>query len=272
MFKLGSRIFLDVEKEDAIVQLTSQGDEYYHSHNFYEIFYITSGTIKHSLNNITDELTMGDLLFLTPSDIHCFLREPGNQCIHRDIALTVPLYKKITDFFKYDPIISVHSEKLKIDVNTLNKLETMLQTISQTAPADDPALYFAMAELFNIHRNSLGGGTKHHNKAPQWLIDLKTKLELPEYFCAAPAAIFAELSFYSKEYICRTFRKTTGKTLTAYMNQKKLSLASVLIQNTNKSIETICYECGYNNMSYFYRVFKKTFGSTPHDFRKISKK
>ena len=273
MFKLRNKIFPDVEKEDAIVQLTSQGDKYYHSHDFYEIFYITSGTIKHNLNNITDELAMGDLLFLSPSDTHCFLREQDNQCTHRDIALTVPLYKKITNFFKYDPIISDRDAKPKIDINTLNKLETMLQMISQTDPADDPALFFAIAELFNIHRNSLsGGGTKHNNKAPQWLIDLKTKLELPEYFCAAPAAIFADLSFYSKEYICRTFRKATGKTLTAYMNQKRLSLASVLIQNTNKSIETICYECGYNNMSYFYRVFKKTFGRTPHDFRKILKK
>lgn len=69
-------------------------------------------------------------------------------------------------------------------------------------------------------------------------------------FLSRSVGDFAELN-YSKEYVSRTFRKVTGKTLTDYMNQRKLSLASVLIQNTDKSIDRICFECGYNNVSYF---------------------
>jgi len=60
MHNLSTEIFSDINKENAIVQITNKGDRYYHSHNFYELFYITNGTIKHSLNSETDELSMGD--------------------------------------------------------------------------------------------------------------------------------------------------------------------------------------------------------------------
>ena len=100
MYNLSTEIFSNINKESALVQITNKGDRYYHSHNFYELFYITNGTIKHSLNSETDELSMGDVVFLRPGDIHCFLREPDNACAHRDLALTVPLYEKAVAFFK----------------------------------------------------------------------------------------------------------------------------------------------------------------------------
>lgn len=95
MYNLGAGTFPDVNKENALVQITNKGDRYYHSHNFYELFYITNGTIKHSLNNEIDELSTGDVIFLRPGDIHCFLREPDNACAHRDLAITVPLCQTI---------------------------------------------------------------------------------------------------------------------------------------------------------------------------------
>ena len=253
MHNLSTEIFSDINKENAIVQITNKGDRYYHSHNFYELFYITNGTIKHSLNSETDELSMGDVVFLRPGDIHCFLREPDNACAHRDLALTVPFYAKV-----------------KIDIETLNKLETELQKIGNADAEKNPSFYFALAELFKAKRNADLQG-KQRDSAPEWILGLIAKLEMPEFFCLAPSEIFAELN-YSKEYVSRTFRKVTGKTLTDYMNQRKLSLASVLIQNTDKSIERICFECGYNNVSYFYRTFRQTFGKTPHELRKITSK
>ena len=271
MYSLNNNIFPDLNKEDTIVQLTDRGDRYYHTHDFYEIFYITNGNIKHSLNSETDELSMGDVVFLRPGDIHCFLREPDNACAHRDLALTVPLYEKAVEFFKYNPL-SDHTTyaKVKIDIETLNKLETELQTIGNVDAEKNPSFYFALAELFKAKRNADLQG-KRRNSAPEWILGLIAKLEMPEFFCLAPSEIFAELN-YSKEYVSRTFRKVTGKTLTDYMNQRKLSLASVLIQNTDKSIDRICFECGYNNVSYFYRTFKQTFGKTPHELRKITSK
>lgn len=269
MDTLSGNILLDTGKEDAIVQLTDEGDRYYHSHDFYEIFYITSGKILHSLNSRTETLTLGDVRFLRPGDVHCFLREPSDECIHRDFIISVSLYEKIASFFKYDPFGAFHSQpSAKLDMNAVVMLETSLKHSGKLRSAEDPAFYFAVAELFRAHYEYERKAEKKI-KAPEWITGLINKLERPEYFCLDVKDIFAEYN-YSKEYVSRTFRKITGKTLTDYINRKKLSLASVLIQNTNKSIETICYECGFNNVSYFYRTFKETFGSTPHELRKIA--
>ena len=269
MYSLNSNIFPDINKEDAIVQLTDRGDRYYHSHDFYEIFYVTSGSIRHSLNNETENLTIGDMRFLHPGDIHCFLREKTDVCTHRDIAITVSLYEKISKFFCYSPSSGFSSPiKAKLDLRLVNELETSLQKINEHKPHKSPEFYFAVAELFKAF--FFVENTHESNKnAPEWIINLISRLERPEEFCRDVNEIFSEYN-YSKEYICRTFKKTTGKTLTEYLNQKKLSLASILIQNTNESIESICYKCGYNNITYFYRTFKATFNKTPHEFRKIN--
>ena len=42
MHNLSTEIFSDINKENALVQITNKGDRYYHSHNFYELFYITN--------------------------------------------------------------------------------------------------------------------------------------------------------------------------------------------------------------------------------------
>ena len=269
MYSLNSNIFPDINKEDAIVQLTDRGDRYYHSHDFYEIFYVTSGSIRHSLNNEIENLTIGDMRFLRPGDIHCFLREKTDACTHRDIAITVPLYEKISKFFCYSPSSGFSSPiKAKLDLKLINELETSLQKINNRKPNESPVFYFAVAELFKAFF-SVENAHESNKNAPEWIINLISRLERPEEFCRDVNEIFSEYN-YSKEYICRTFKKTTGKTLTEYLNQKKLSLASILIQNTNESIESICYKCGYNNISYFYRTFKATFNKTPHEFRKIN--
>lgn len=270
MYNLDNNIFPDLNKENAIVQLTNSGDRYYHSHDFYEIFYITSGSVRHSLNNLSETLSIGDVRFLRPGDIHCFLREPGDVCTHRDIAITVPLYEKIANFFCFTPatVGLGNPLKTKLDLKLVNELETSLQKMNDRKPNESPAFYFAVAEIFKAFYAEENTHAENKN-APEWIINLISRLERPEDFCRDVNEIFSDYN-YSKEYICRTFKKTTGITLTEYLNQKKLSLASILIQNTNESIESICYKCGYNNVSYFYRAFKTTFNKTPHEFRKIN--
>lgn len=62
-------------------------------------------------------------------------------------------------------------------------------------------------------------------------------------------------------------KKHTKKTYTQIINEFRISHASKLLMNTDLSIAEICFECGYNNISYFNRKFKSVMGKTPSDFR-----
>jgi len=70
-----------------------------------------------------------------------------------------------------------------------------------------------------------------------------------------------EVAFY------KFIRKHTKKTFTQILNEVRLSIATKMLISSDKTISQICFECGYNNISYFNRRFKALMGKTPQDFR-----
>ena len=64
-------------------------------------------------------------------------------------------------------------------------------------------------------------------------------------------------------------KRHTDKTLTQMVNEFRINHASKLLMTTDKSVAETCFECGYNNISYFNRKFKEIMHETPGDFRKI---
>jgi len=76
----------------------------------------------------------------------------------------------------------------------------------------------------------------------------------------------ASLSSLGKEAFCRYFKKATGNTFVAFLNQYRISQAKRLLLVGNNVGET-CYECGFESLSYFNRIFKKVTGENPSDFK-----
>lgn len=74
----------------------------------------------------------------------------------------------------------------------------------------------------------------------------------------------------SKQYVSALFKKETGKTLTDYINERKLLLARQLLQNGEMSLAEIAMHIGYDNYGYFSRLFKRSFGISPVNMRKQS--
>ncbi|MFK7903983.1 MAG: AraC family transcriptional regulator [Chitinophagales bacterium] len=90
------------------------------------------------------------------------------------------------------------------------------------------------------------------------LINLKNDLSVKQ---AAAEINLTEAAFF------KFIRKHTKKTFTQIVNEIRINHASKLLISTEKPITEICYECGYNNISYFNRKFKAVLGKTPRDFK-----
>lgn len=82
----------------------------------------------------------------------------------------------------------------------------------------------------------------------------------------------AELANMSEGAFSRFFSQHTGRSFTDYLIDIRIGMVTRLLVDTNKTIAEICYECGYNNMSNFNRIFKKKKGRTPHEFREMYSK
>ena len=65
----------------------------------------------------------------------------------------------------------------------------------------------------------------------------------------------------------RFMKKRTGKSYIEYLNDLRLGIASRHLVDSSKTISEISYECGFNNLSNFNRIFKKKKGFTPKGFR-----
>jgi len=78
----------------------------------------------------------------------------------------------------------------------------------------------------------------------------------------------ADKHFVSKEHLARTFKKETGLSVQAYIMAKKIDLAKrLLTRHANMAVASIALMCGYADIHYFYRVFRKVTGATPIQYR-----
>lgn len=77
----------------------------------------------------------------------------------------------------------------------------------------------------------------------------------------------AHLIGYEKHYFCNKFKSLTGISYINYVNNLRIQYACELFAN-GCSVSVACEQCGFNNLSYFIKLFKKTTGVTPKAFIK----
>ncbi|SDD03948.1 Helix-turn-helix domain-containing protein [Paenibacillus sp. UNCCL117] len=80
-------------------------------------------------------------------------------------------------------------------------------------------------------------------------------------------ASLAEAVAMSPAYLGRLFKKLTAKSIPDYILEVRIDKAKELLATTNASINDIAEQVGFANSPYFFKVFKKTNGVTPNDYR-----
>ncbi len=82
----------------------------------------------------------------------------------------------------------------------------------------------------------------------------------------------AELANMSEGAFSRFFTQHTGKNFTEYLIDIRIGQVTRMLVDTHKTVAEICYECGYNNISNFNRIFRRKKGCTPREFREMYRK
>ena len=80
---------------------------------------------------------------------------------------------------------------------------------------------------------------------------------------------FADKVFLSPNYFGDLIKKETGKTAQEYIQNKLIAYAKELIAGTQKNINQIAYELGFQYSQHFNRVFKRNVGYTPNEYRRL---
>lgn len=88
-----------------------------------------------------------------------------------------------------------------------------------------------------------------------------------------PIAIadLADVLHLNPQYVMRIFKKEVGCPIIQYITAKRIALAIRYLEETSISVADVAILCGFDNYSYFIRIFKRFTNETPVSYRKILK-
>ncbi len=246
-----------------------------HCHDFYEIFVTISGLVTHEVNGIVQKLPEGSMVFIRPNDQHGFLYETpeSKKTEYINFAFTRETAQLLFDYLSD----SCPAEQLLLcdmpPTTSLTKLQkerlrSQISELSIVNWENREALKLRMRAIlvdvfvqffFQIPK-------KTDNEVPNWLSKLLLEMESPDNF-AGGIERMVSLSEKSREHLSRSIKKYCGFTAAEYINELRINYASNLLLHTNSGILEICYSCGFQSQSYFYKVFKNQCGVSPKEFR-----
>jgi AraC family cel operon transcriptional repressor len=250
----------------------NDSDHYYHDHNFFEVFYVVDGTIVHNCNGIQETLEAGDARLLRPCDKHGFIRENGEPCAHRDIIISEQLFKKSCAFIDstlFDKIngnekpLTAKLQKAKIVEFEKEFSQMFFASADQSICNKEAMANILSVALLNVFLQAL---QPHLNGLPVWLNNILPSFSTPISMREGLDFILKDLS-YDKSYVCRTFKKYMGCTMTEYLRNQRVDYASSLLLTTDKTIPQICEEIGFDSIPYFTTSFKQRYSLSPKQFK-----
>ena len=97
----------------------------------------------------------------------------------------------------------------------------------------------------------------------------KIRTDYAEHISIDDLAIMCNISKY---HFCRIFKEVTSRSAVQYQNEYRLQIADILLKTTKKSISEISSICGFDDLCYFSRCYKKCYGVSPQANRAILSK
>lgn len=99
-------------------------------------------------------------------------------------------------------------------------------------------------------------------------IDVVCRLLAERYSEPIEQAEAAAAVHLSPSAFSRFFKRMTGRTFVAYLHELRIADACRRLADEERAITEVCFDCGFENVSNFNRVFRKLRGVSPRDYRK----
>lgn len=245
----------------------------FHDHDFYEIFLIAKGQIKHFINGKMDILDEGALVFIRPQDCHRYYDIQNKDCTYVNFKFYKDLFDSLITFLsledlKVNLLTSETPPTVYLSLYEKDKLIKKFNKINYI-PADNlelqkinlrSLLTELIIDFINTKREALS------QELPEWFVTLCSKIKKDGQFVESITSL-AEISGKSPEHISRCFKKYLNTTPTGYITDIKLNYAANLLSNTDMKIIDICMECGFFSLSHFYKIFKNKYGISVSQYR-----
>ena len=249
-----------------------------HSHDYVEMVYMCSGETVHRVNGQEIRLRQGELLMLGQN-----ARQSIAPAGEHDVAVNIIVRP---EFFSGTlPFLGEEETPLRRFIISCltgeNEAGYLLFHVAELLPVQnliENLLYTLMEETPNkrgIHQLTMGllfSQLLNHTEALQFEsaeenIILSVLRYVEENYKDGSLTEAAAMLHYELTSLSRLIRQKTGKNYTELLQEKRLSQAAWLLRNTDRRVNEIAVSVGYENISYFHRLFAARFGCSPKKYR-----
>ncbi|MFA5327314.1 MAG: AraC family transcriptional regulator [Prolixibacteraceae bacterium] len=253
----------------------------WHFHSEFEIVYVLKSSGKRFVADSVEPFRDGDITLLGSNLPHFWKSEKTDQDnvpvhvnaivvqFHKDFFReeinSYPEFHRISELLKRAlrgiHFLSPDSEKLGrmlkrlLKLNGLERMLYFIKLMDAMASIDNFRILASKAYQLDEHRelNSRLDKIMH-------FINTNYQRKITQQEIASKIGM-------NTTAFCRYFKEKTGKGFIYFVNEMRIGYACKILIENKLSISQICFECGFNNLSNFNRVFKRQTGYTPGEYQ-----
>lgn len=247
-----------------------------HFYNNWELSYVLTGSGTRTIGEHTEPFRSGEIILIPPNIPHVWRFTPddtdadgyiANISVYFDtpalesLGILIPELSGVMGRIEQlDHAVSYTGEKL-------NAIQQLMFSMRGKTPVDRvPLMMELLIEISDV-ADSIYAGKR------SCLTRTERRLEAVRVYCACNYSrqiTLDEISRHvgmNKSAFCTFMRNNTDSSFSEYLNDIRLEKARTMLFNTDHSISGIAVDCGFQNVTYFNRLFKKRFNLTPKEIR-----
>lgn len=277
--------------ETMHIQMSDEFPDYIgipHKHEYIEIVYVISGNAIHEIDGNIYKVKRGDLFIINMNTPHMFKYEENSKqpFVAYDLMFTPEFFD--SSISGYHPLDALHNSFMFHAL--FNERKEFPPFFSITGNE-----YISFGELFNkiykeyteckkgyreiirayllqliitIFRMEDASAKQAGTPCNKQIVDFIINYIDENYNSKISINRLAKTVYLNPDYLGRIFRDSTGTTITNYIQKVRIKHVCSLLSSTQNSIIDIAHSCGFDDMKFFYSVFKKHMDLLPGEYRK----
>ena len=254
-----------------------------HNHDFSEMVLVTGGKGVQNINGVDFELQQGDLFLHDAQNTHFFQKSTDFSLLNllfdrRTLALPWSRFQRCKGynlFFMVEPRLRTSKNfcnHLHLTLQQQKTLENMLLSLKMMLENITPEKeLLALAKLIEIII-FVSELNENPSNSDDMLPKIGESVALLEKHFVRDFTLeeLAERACMSIRNFTRCFKRSTGMSPIAFLQNVRLRHAADLLKNSNSRISEIAYQCGFNDSNYFTKIFTAHYSVSPAMYRKLN--
>lgn len=257
----------------------------FHFHEECQLVYVIQSQGKRIIGDSIEPFASDEVVLLGPQIPHVwyndkhYFEHQASEIHARSIALFFNEEKILRELSMFAPVHKLEAvlqkarRGMKFEGQTKEMLKELLQQISMKEGLDR---VITLLNIFKILDQSVEyqllaseGYTNKYLSNDKERIDKVFHFIFENFRQDISLNDVAAIANMNRQAFCRYFKSRTQKTFVEFLNEVRISHACRLLTESNQAVANLAYDCGFNSITNFNRIFKEIKGISPRQFRNM---